>query len=88
MKTATVIGCGIVGLTTAIKLQESGTITEYLEDLHVGGFIEKDYTWDIKMQTVSNMSHYRLKDNYIRFYLKYILPNKARVDKVLILKIK
>jgi hypothetical protein len=29
----------------------------------------------------SKLSHYRLKDNYLRFYLKYIEPNKKKIEK-------
>ena len=34
--------------------------------------IARDYTWDIKTGKESKLSHFRLKDNYTRFYLKYI----------------
>jgi AAA+ ATPase superfamily predicted ATPase len=67
-----------------LKLQSGGEFTEYLDDLQVGGFIEKDYTWNIKTQAISSMCHYRLKDNYTRFYLKYILPNKVKIEKGLL----
>ena len=67
-------------LSNHIGLKISGDISEYLEDLVKSGFLSRDFTWDIKTSGTSNLSHYRLKDNYSRFYLKYILPNKAKIE--------
>jgi hypothetical protein len=30
---------------------------------------------------LSKLSHYRLRDNFIRFYLRYVAPNKPRIEK-------
>lgn len=68
-------------LSAAVGLARTGTFADYLNDLVLGGFISKDYTWHIKTGKISKLSYYRLKDNYLRFYLKYILPNKARITK-------
>lgn len=64
-----------------------GTFTEYLDNLIISGFIARDFTWDIKNKNISKLSYYRLSDNYIRFYLKYIRPQydiikskKYRID--------
>lgn len=61
-------------------LKQSGDISEYLDDLIKSGFISRDFTWNIKNNIISRLSHYRLKDNYSRFYLKYILPNRAKIQ--------
>lgn len=66
-------------LIQAINIAPGGDITEYLNDLETGGFIEREYTWDIVTKLHSLLSHYRLRDNYTRFYLKYILPNKIKI---------
>ena len=50
-----------------------------MDDLEIGGFIEKESTWSITTKHLSRLSHYRLRDNYTRFYLKYILPNKDKI---------
>lgn len=68
-------------LAAAVGLTRTGTFDEYLNDLVLGGFITRDYTWHLKTGEISRLSRYRLKDNYVRFYLKYILPNKARIEK-------
>lgn len=56
-----------------------GRIYEYLEELSLAGFVTRDYTWDLKTSQDSKSSHFRLSDNYIRFYLKYIAKN---IDKI------
>jgi AAA+ ATPase superfamily predicted ATPase len=61
--------------------EKTGTFSEYLHDLILAGFLSRDYTWNIKTTKMSKLSHYRLKDNYTRFYLKCILPHKANIEK-------
>ena len=68
-------------LTTAIKMEKGGTISKYLDDMVETGYIAKDNTWNIAKSKESNLLKYRLKDNYIRFYLKYIEPNRAQIEK-------
>jgi AAA+ ATPase superfamily predicted ATPase len=63
-----------------LGLEKSGVMSEYLDDLIKAGFIRRDFTWNIKNNQVSNLSHYRLSDNYIRFYLKYIEGNRERIE--------
>jgi uncharacterized protein len=68
-------------IASAAKLEIGGVISDYLENLVEAGFVARDYTWHIRNGNISKLSHYRLKDNYLRFYLKYILPNKAKIEK-------
>ena len=58
---------------------KSSTLFEYLDDLIAAGFVTRDYTWLVKSGKPSRLSHFRLSDNYLRFYLKYISPNKDRI---------
>ncbi len=53
----------------------------YLEELEKSGFISRDFTWNINKATESNLSRYRLSDNYSRFYLKYIAPNIVKIKR-------
>lgn len=62
-----------------IGLKKSGKISDYLNDLITAGFIQRDFTWQFRFGKVSNLSHYRLSDNYLRFYLKYIKPNWQKI---------
>lgn len=65
----------------ALKIEKSGHVSKYLDDLIKSGFISRDYTWHINSGVESRLSHYRLKDNYIRFYLKYIDKNKGKIER-------
>ena len=58
----------------------SGALSDYLSDLIEAGFVSRDYTWSIKTGKVGKHSKYRLKDNYLRFYLKYILPRLTQIN--------
>lgn len=64
-----------------LKIEKSGTISEYLSELIKSGFVRRDYTWNLKTGKVSKLSQYRISDNYLRFYLKYILPNKEKIER-------
>ncbi len=60
----------------------SGNGDDYkcLENLALAGFISRDYGWHISSGKIAKISWYRLSDNYCRFYLKYILPNKLKIE--------
>lgn len=66
-------------ICTSLHCSKSGTLSEYLDDLIESGFITRDYTWWVKSGKSSKLSHYRLSDNYLRFYLKHVMPNKDRI---------
>ncbi|MEI8295940.1 MAG: ATP-binding protein [Alphaproteobacteria bacterium] len=68
-------------IADAVGLPRTGDLSDYLNDLMLGGFISRDYTWSIKTGHISKLSSYRLKDCYSRFYLKYILAKKPLIDK-------
>lgn len=59
--------------------QRHGRLSEYLWELEEAGFVSRDYTWSIRTGADSKLSQYRLQDNYLRFYLKYIKPNLAKI---------
>lgn len=58
----------------------SGIFTEYLEDLQAAGFVQRDYVYSLATADRASFSRYRLKDNYLRFYLKYVEPVRHRVE--------
>jgi len=60
---------------------QGGLYSKYLDELMKAGFIKRDFTWDLKSSKQSKLSRYRLSDNYLRFYLKYIAPNRAKIEK-------
>ncbi len=63
-----------------LNREKTGDFSDYLNDLELAGFIARDYTWNIKEGNISKLSNYRLKDNYTRFYLKYIQPNTHKIE--------
>lgn len=65
----------------ALGCKKGGDLSEYLDDLCESGFVSRDFTWKIKDGTLSKLSRFRLSDNYVRFYLKYIEPNIDRIEK-------
>jgi hypothetical protein len=66
----------------ALKLGRSkgGDLSEALDELMEAGFIARDFTWDLAKKKKSRVSRYRLSDNYLRFYLKYIQPNHEQIE--------
>ncbi len=64
-----------------IKRANGNFISRYMKDLVEAGFLAADFTWDVKTGKVSKLRKYRLSDNYLRFYLRYIAPNKEKILK-------
>ena len=58
-----------------------GRIPEYLRELELAGFIARDYTWNLRTGEASKLSRFRLRDNYLRFYLKYILKSRDKIER-------
>lgn len=63
-----------------LEIDKSGNISKYLHELVSTGFISEDRTWNIKNKKYSSLKLFRLKDNYIRFYLKFIEPNSSKIE--------
>lgn len=62
-----------------LSMVKSGVLSQYLNDLIAAGFLRRSHTWDLKKATHSKLNQFRISDNYIRFYLKYIAPNKENI---------
>lgn len=65
----------------ALNTELSGRILEYLDELELSGFVKRDYTWHLKSGEDAKLSKYRLSDNYLRFYLKYIDKYKTKIER-------
>ena len=65
----------------SLKLKKGGQVSKYLSDLILAGFVSEDSTWNLKDKNTSKLKKFRLKDNYLRFYLKYIETNKEKITK-------
>jgi AAA+ ATPase superfamily predicted ATPase len=65
----------------ALKKSRGGLRNKYLDDLVQAGFVQRDFTWNLENGKESKLSQYRLSDNYLRFYLKYISTNLSKIEK-------
>ncbi len=61
--------CELGDIYTALKVEKSGVVSSYMDDLVTAGFVSHDFTWHLETGSDSKLSHYRLKDNYLRFKL-------------------
>lgn len=64
-----------------LKRERGGDLSRYLDDLSASGFISKDVVFGPGQKGASKLVRYRLKDNYLRFYLKYLEPIKDKIEK-------
>lgn len=66
-------------ISACLKQEKNGHLSEYVHDLVTSGFVAQDCVYRLKTATETRRVKYRLKDNYLRFYLKYIEPKKHRI---------
>ncbi|MGV2433235.1 MAG UNVERIFIED_CONTAM: AAA family ATPase [Rickettsiaceae bacterium] len=65
------------------KLQypDGGRLSAHLKALISSGFVTEHYSWSLKTEKTGRQSLYRLSDNYIRFYIKYVEPNLSKIKR-------
>lgn len=68
-------------ITEQTHYKSSGRLSQYLDELVQADFIAKDYAWIFKTGKKSKNLKYRLIDNYLRFYLKYIEPKRDLIER-------
>lgn len=64
-----------------LHVEKGGYLSNYLYNLVTTGYAACDETWNLSTGKVGKLRKYRLKDNYLRFYLKYIEPNQSKIRK-------
>lgn len=57
-----------------------GYISKMLTNLVKAGFLKKTYTWDLRTSKEKKKARYRLVDNYLRFFLRCIEPNRGKIE--------
>jgi hypothetical protein len=67
-------------ISSHLDWKNGGSVSKYLTDLTYSGFIQKCIMYSPGKKTPLRMIKYRLKDNYLRFYLKYIQPNRGKIE--------
>ncbi len=65
-------------LAQKMKMDFNSEFSEYIHILEISGFLARDYSYKFDGKA-SKLSHLRVRDNYLRFYLKYIEPLKEKV---------
>lgn len=68
-------------IAAALNYQRSGALSEYLKQLVLSNFVTRDRCWRFADGKYNRFSKYRLSDNYLRFYLKFIEPNLERIHR-------
>lgn len=66
-------------LAEKLDIRRGGTLERSLLDLELAGFLAKDPGLNPETGKRARLARYRLKDNYTRFYLKYIEPHEAEI---------
>lgn len=66
-------------IAEALGPTEDEGLEEHLENLIEGGFLSCDPTWNIGKERKEHLKYYRISDNYVRFYLKFIEPYKDKI---------
>ncbi len=67
-------------IAEALGRHRSGHMTEYLDDLVLGGFVSRDVVPNLRTGSDTRKAHFRLRDNYARFYLRYIKPMRTQIE--------
>lgn len=67
-------------IADALGTGKSGRISSAMTELEEAGFVSSDPGKNPETGTATRCRRYRLKDNYARFYLKYVEPAKDTID--------
>jgi len=71
---------GIDAISMHLGWKRGGRVSDYLEDLCKSGFITRHIPKNPGVKSSPKNVRFRLSDNYIRFYLKYIKPVEQQIE--------
>jgi uncharacterized protein len=72
----------VTEISQALGQDKGGTLNSALADLESAGFVGKDMAFDPgTAKTRPRKIRYRILDNYLRFYLKYVAPEREQIKK-------
>ena len=71
-------------ISTVLGKERSGHMSAYLQDLVLSGFLACDTIFDPKTGRPTRTEKYRLRDNYARFFLRYVAPRRDSIEKGLL----
>lgn len=66
-------------IASGLGRSTGGELSEQLSNLVEADFLSRDCRWNIAKGCEERLGHYRICDNYVRFYLKFIEPYKGRI---------
>lgn len=69
-----------VELAESLGVARNGQLSEVLDELTLAGFVAADSGMNPESGKRSREVRYRLRDNYSRFYLKYVEPHKVEIE--------
>ena len=64
-----------------LQYSSGGPLSQYLNELNISDFVSRDYSWNFKTKKQKDISRFRLADNYLRFYLKCIVPRLDQIER-------
>jgi AAA+ ATPase superfamily predicted ATPase len=67
-------------LCRALGVKPTGSLSEALSILVASGMVARDFAWDTSGRKTA-LSKYRIRDNYLRFYLRYIDRQKEKIER-------
>ncbi len=70
---------GGLELAARLGIARNGRLSSVMDELEMAGFISKNAGMNPSTGKRSRQDRYRLKDNYARFYLKYIAPFREQI---------
>jgi len=68
-------------IAARLGVDRNGWLSERLRELEEGGFADSDPGLNPETGRESRVSKYRLRDNYTRFFLKYVEPRKSLIKR-------
>jgi len=69
-------------ISDSLGRDSGGTLSKALKELVGAGFITEDRSFSpISAKPLQRTARFRLSDNYLRFYLKYVEPKKLQIEK-------
>lgn len=66
-------------IAEGLSVFANGQLSDLLDELVLAGFVEYDSGLNPETGRPAKVGVYRLKDNYARFYLRYIFPHRAEI---------
>ncbi|MBN1675614.1 MAG: ATPase [Kiritimatiellae bacterium] len=88
----TIVGALVDGALSLSEIGErigwarSGTLSRYLDDLMQSGFLAREHGYSPRTTRQLKATRFRLKDNYLRFYLKFVEPMRERIASGLLVR--